>query len=77
PLLAPALMALNTSAIYLGQAVGAASGGAIVSAQAARGAVGAQAYGNLHWVALGWVSIALAVSLWASRECARRKAAEG
>ncbi|MBC7939973.1 MAG: MFS transporter, partial [Chitinophagaceae bacterium] len=46
PALAPALMALNTSAMYLGQAIGAAGGGAWV---AARGG-----FGGLHWVALGW-----------------------
>jgi predicted MFS family arabinose efflux permease len=37
PTLAPALMALNTSAIYLGQAIGAASGGAIVLANEVAG----------------------------------------
>ncbi|HEU4460625.1 MAG TPA: MFS transporter [Methylibium sp.] len=72
PALAPALMALNTSGIYLGQAVGAASGGAMVGAQ---GASGAAAYANLHWVALGWSLVALALSLWASRQCRLRAAA--
>jgi chromate transporter len=33
PAFAPALLALNTSAIYLGQAVGAAGGGALVAAR--------------------------------------------
>lgn len=58
PLLAPALLALNTSAIYLGQAIGAASGGAIVSAGG---------FGDLHVVGLVWVLLAIAVSVWADR----------
>lgn len=62
PLLAPALMALNTSAIYLGQAVGAAGGGWLVSH-------GGYAY--LHWVGLLLVGAALVLSLWAARACAR------
>jgi predicted MFS family arabinose efflux permease len=62
PLLAPALMALNTSAIYLGQAVGAAGGGWLVSHGG---------YAQLHWVALLLVGAALALSLWAARACAR------
>jgi len=53
PALAPALMALNTSAMYLGQAIGAAGGGALV---AARG------FGSLHWAALGWMLLAMALS---------------
>ncbi|MFM2054603.1 MAG: hypothetical protein RL456_2640 [Pseudomonadota bacterium] len=58
PALAPALLALNTSAIYLGQAIGAASGGAIV---------GARGYADLHWVGLAWILLALGVSIWAAR----------
>jgi predicted MFS family arabinose efflux permease len=58
PLLAPALLALNTSAIYLGQAIGAASGGAMVSARG---------FGDLHAVGLAWVLAAIAVSVWADR----------
>jgi predicted MFS family arabinose efflux permease len=53
PALAPALMALNTSAMYLGQAVGAAGGGAWV---AARG------FAGLQWSALGWMLLAMALS---------------
>ncbi|MGA0610735.1 MFS transporter [Caldimonas sp. KR1-144] len=67
PALAPALMALNTSAIYLGQAVGAAGGGAIVAAHVAAGDTGRAVYGAIHWVGLGWVLAALALSVWADR----------
>ena len=62
PPLAPALLALNTSAIYLGQAVGAMSGGAIVSASG---------FGGLHWAGLGWTLLALGLSGWAMRRMAR------
>jgi predicted MFS family arabinose efflux permease len=58
PALAPALMALNTSAIYVGQAAGAASGGWLI----AHGG-----YAPLSWVGLAWVLAALALSLWAGR----------
>ena len=58
PALAPALMALNTSAIYLGQALGAASGGWVV----AHGG-----YAPLSWIGLGWMLPALALSAWAMR----------
>ena len=67
PVLAPALMALNTSAIYLGQAVGAAGGGAIVAAHEAAGAEGRAVYTGLPFVGLAWVLAALALSLWADR----------
>lgn len=55
---APALLALNTSAIYVGQALGAAGGGAVL---AVRG------FAGLSWVGLGWLLLALAVSVWAAR----------
>lgn len=58
PALAPALMALNTSAIYLGQAVGAASGGWLI----AHGG-----YAPLSWCGLAWILAAIALSLWAGR----------
>ena len=54
PTFAPALMALNTSAMYLGQAGGAAGGGWLV---AHRG------FGLLNWVAAAWVLLAIALSL--------------
>ncbi len=55
PALAPALLALNTSAIYFGQAAGAASGGWLIANGGAD---------SLHWVGLGWVLVAIAVSFW-------------
>lgn len=58
PALAPALLALNTSAIYLGQAVGAASGGWLI----AHGG-----YAPLNWFGLAWLLAAIALSLWAGR----------
>lgn len=57
PALAPALMALNTSAIYFGQAVGAAGGGSLVALTG---------YGSLSWVALAWILLGLALSQWAA-----------
>jgi predicted MFS family arabinose efflux permease len=59
PALAPALMALNTSAIYVGQAAGAASGGWLI----AHGG-----FSPLHWVGLAWMLLAIAVSLWVGRQ---------
>jgi predicted MFS family arabinose efflux permease len=56
PALAPALMALNTSAIYLGQAVGAAGGGWLITHSG---------FTLLHWIGLAWVLAAIALSLWA------------
>jgi len=70
PLLAPALIALNSSAMYAGQAMGAASGGAIIAAATANSA--AAGYGALHWVGLGWLLAAIALSLWATRALRRR-----
>ena len=58
PAWAPALMALNSSAIYLGQAVGASSGGWLI----AHGG-----YAPLSWVGLAWMLAAIALSLWAGR----------
>ncbi|MBA2723840.1 MAG: MFS transporter, partial [Methylibium sp.] len=71
PAQASALMALNTSAIYLGQAVGAAGGGAMVAAQAAAGSQGHELYAGLHWVGLAWVIAALLLSAWAERRLHR------
>ena len=58
PALAPALMALNTSAIYVGQAAGAASGGWFIARTG---------YTGLNWAGLAWLAAAIAVSAWASR----------
>jgi predicted MFS family arabinose efflux permease len=62
PAFAPAMMALNSSAIYLGQAAGAAGGGALVAASG---------YTVLSWVGLAWMLLAIALSLWVA---ARMKA---
>ena len=58
PALAPALLALNTSAIYLGQAASAASGGWLIAHAG---------YAPLSWLALGWVTLAIGLSLWVGR----------
>ena len=50
-----ALLALNTSSIYIGQGLGAAGGGAIVAAHGLPG---------LAPVALGWQLLAVALSAW-------------
>ena len=55
PPLAPALMALNTSAIYLGQAVGASGGGWLIAHHG---------YAALSWMSLGWALLAIAASAW-------------
>ena len=57
PALAPALMALNTSAIYFGQAAGAAGGGWLL----AHGG-----YTPMSWVGVVWLLVALALSAWAA-----------
>jgi predicted MFS family arabinose efflux permease len=62
-----ALMALNTSAIYLGQAVGAAGGGLVVAANTASAATPRDIYDSLHWIGLAWIAVALVLSLWAQR----------
>ena len=53
PVLAPATVALNTSAMYGGQALGAALGGLLI----AQGQML-----NLHWVGLGVMALAMALS---------------
>jgi predicted MFS family arabinose efflux permease len=58
PAFASALMALNSSAIYLGQAAGASSGGWLI----AHGG-----YAPLHWLGVAWMAAAIAASLWAGR----------
>lgn len=62
PALAPALMALNTSAMYLGQAIGAAGGGALVAASG---------FGALSWAGLAWLLLAMALSVLLARRMAR------
>jgi len=63
PVLAPALMALNTSAMYLGQAIGAGSGSVIVARSG---------FGLLHWAGLGWMLAAIALSALVARRMAGR-----
>ncbi|MFN3915288.1 MAG: MFS transporter [Aquabacterium sp.] len=58
PRLAPALMALNTSAIYLGHAVGASGGSWVLTHHH---------YTDLHWLSLAWMTVALALSAWAMK----------
>ncbi|RZT93633.1 MFS transporter [Rivibacter subsaxonicus] len=58
PALAPALMALNSSAIYLGQAAGAASGGLMLAGSG---------YSMLAAVGIAWMVAALVLSRWAQR----------
>jgi predicted MFS family arabinose efflux permease len=51
-------MALNTSAIYVGQAAGAASGGWLITRSG---------YAILNWAGLAWLAAAIVVSAWAGR----------
>jgi predicted MFS family arabinose efflux permease len=62
PAYAPALMALNSSAIYLGQAAGATGGGWVIDHDG---------YARLPWLGLGWMALAIALSVWALRRSAR------
>ena len=55
--LAAASIALNTSAMYAGQAIGAASGGWMIAHEG---------MGLLHWAGLGGLLLAMAVSAWAT-----------
>lgn len=59
PDLAPALMALNSSAMYVGQAAGAASGGAVIAAYG---------MGPLNVAGAAWMGVAIALSAWLMRE---------
>ena len=63
PALAAALMALNSSAIYFGQALGASAGGWLINHGG---------YGPLNWVGLGFVLVAITISLWAGRQALLR-----
>lgn len=67
PVLAPALVALNSSAMFTGQALGAASGGAVMTAAG---------WGPLHWMGLAWMLAAVALSAWATRRLVRGRMAE-
>jgi len=58
PASAPALLALNTSAIYAGQAIGAAAGGAIIATTG---------FGGLSWVGVVFLVAALLLSLALTR----------
>jgi predicted MFS family arabinose efflux permease len=58
PAYASALLALNTSAIYVGQAVGAGGGGALLAAGG---------FALLPWAALAWMTAAIGSSLWVAR----------
>ena len=57
PPVAPALLALNTSAMYLGQAIGAGCGGLLVAASG---------FAALSWAGLAWMLLAIALSIWAA-----------
>jgi predicted MFS family arabinose efflux permease len=59
PALAPALLALNTSAMYVGQAIGASSGGWLLSHGG---------FGTLSWFSLVGVLAAMVLSVWVSRQ---------
>jgi len=65
PAWAPALMALNSAAIYVGQAIGAAAGGALIATSG---------YTLLSWAALAMVGVALGASVWAARRGSMRVA---
>ena len=62
PALSPALLALNTSAIYLGQAAGATGGGWVIANHG---------YAPLSWLGLAWLMVAIGVSAWAGRRVER------
>ena len=61
PLMASALIALNSSAMYVGQALGAAGGGMLIAHSG---------FDWLHLVGFAWLLLALAGSVWASRRMA-------
>lgn len=57
PALAAGSIALNSSAMYAGQAIGAASGGALIARNQ---------MGMLHWAGLALLLLAMAASAWAA-----------
>ncbi len=58
PALAAASISLNSSAMYAGQAIGAASGGWLIAHDA---------MDMLHWAGLGGLLLAIGASAWATR----------
>jgi predicted MFS family arabinose efflux permease len=64
PALASGSVALNTSAMYAGQAIGTALGGLLISIDR---------MDDLHWYSLMTLLLALAASLWATRLSKRQK----
>ena len=68
PGLAGASMALNTSAIYVGQAAGSAGGGAWLAT------VG---FAGLNGIALAWMLLAVGFSVWLGRRAATGQALPG
>ncbi|HSV35944.1 MAG TPA: MFS transporter [Ramlibacter sp.] len=65
PALAGASIALNSSAMYAGQAIGAAGGGWLI----ARGGMD-----TLHWAGFAGLLLAMGTSAWATHSLARRRA---
>lgn len=65
PRLAPALLALNTSGIYLGHAAGATGGGWVL---------GVASYPSLPWLGMVWMVVALVLSVWAMKRQQHRDA---
>ncbi len=63
PALASASIALNTSAMYAGQALGAGSGGWLIAHDGML---------SLHWFGLAGLLAAMAMSWWAARQPSRR-----
>ena len=59
PALASGSIALNTSAMYAGQALGAGSGGWLIAHQG---------MGSLHWFGLAMLMAGMGLSWWASRQ---------
>ena len=59
PALASGSIALNTSAMYAGQALGAGSGGWLIAHDG---------MGSLHWFALAGLIASMAMSWWATRQ---------
>jgi predicted MFS family arabinose efflux permease len=64
PPLASASIALNSSAMYAGQAIGAATGGALIAHDG---------MDSLHWVGFVILCLAMAASAWASSFTHRRR----